>query len=198
MDVEGGESEGNELTEREQELEKSFDAACAEEWVETAEINDILHRMTTYLPQRMWLELSGCHGVCEVCPLLSVHFLLGIPFETLSRAFHPNWGHLFKWPSLGGKPIFLRRSTNRDGLKLNYRKGTTESPHAIWLWMDRSGAPPYRGPGDDYPKRHIFRKNPWHLQSPADRAATIACIEPGEMYGCRDVPEGGWASSRAP
>ena len=103
MEVEESESDSYQQTDREKELEKDFCAACEQEWVATAEINDILHHMMTYLPQRMWLELNGHHGVLECCPLLSVHFLLGIPFETLRSAFEPShWGNRLKWPSNGG------------------------------------------------------------------------------------------------
>ena len=95
--------------------------------------------------------LNDHHGVGEVCPLLTVHFLLGIPYDVAKRAFSPyRWGNQMQWPSNKGSAIFYTRNTKRGGLKLNYRQGTVNSPHAIWIWMDRSGAEPYRGPGDDY------------------------------------------------
>ena len=172
MEVEQGESEGGGITPREKELQEEFERRCEREEIEHAEINDILHHMMTYLPQRCWLVLNDHHGVCEVCPLLSVHFLLGIPHGVLERAFAPlRWANRFKWPSNSGSAIFYTRSKTGDGLKLSYRKGGADySPHAIWIWMDRSGVPPYRGPGDDYPKGHAFRRKPWHLLPLVERA----------------------------
>ena len=78
MDVEGKLSEECELNDKEIELQKNFECACERKWIEHAEINDILHNMMPDLPQRCWLVLNDYHGVCEVCPLLTVHFLLGI------------------------------------------------------------------------------------------------------------------------
>jgi hypothetical protein len=43
--------------------------------------------MLAHLPQRYWLVLTDYHGVCEVCPLLTVYFLLGIPHGVVERAF---------------------------------------------------------------------------------------------------------------
>ena len=43
--------------------------------------------MMAYLPQRCWLVLNDHYGVGEVCPLLTVHFLLGIPYDVVERAF---------------------------------------------------------------------------------------------------------------
>ena len=193
MDVEGKMSEEDELTDKERELEKDFERACEREWIEHAEINDVLYHMMTFLPQRCWLVLNDHHSACEVCPLLTVHFLLGIPYDVVERAFAPlRWGAEMTWPSNGGSPIFFRRSDTGDGLKLSYRQGTADSPRAVWLWMDRSGTPPYRGPGDDYPKGHPFRQRPWRLHDRATRGEILKAIESGDMYGCRGVPEDGW------
>ena len=167
MEVDESVAAGYQRSHREIELERAFESACEQEWVKNAEVNDVLHRMMTYLPQRMWLELNGHHGVVECCPLLSVHFLLGIPFETLSKVFEPvQWGRNFKWPSNKGSPIFSMRSTSLNGLKLAYRGGAHSLPHAVWMYLDRSGAGAYRGPGDDYPPGHCFRRRarrspPW-------------------------------------
>ena len=46
--------------------------------------------MMAHLPQRCWLVLlvlNDFQGVCEVCPLLTVHFFLGIPNDVVERAF---------------------------------------------------------------------------------------------------------------
>ena len=87
MDVEGKMSEDCELNDKEIELQKEFELACEREWIEHAEINDVLHYMMAHLPQRCWLVLNDHHGVGEVCPLLTVHFLLGIPYDVVERAF---------------------------------------------------------------------------------------------------------------
>ena len=87
MDVEGKMSEEDELTDKERELQKDFERACEREWIDHAEINDVLYHMMTFLPQRCWLVLNDHHGVCEVCPLLTVHFLLGITYDVVERAF---------------------------------------------------------------------------------------------------------------
>ena len=86
MDVEGKLSEECELNDKEIELQ-NFERACEREWIGHAESNNILHHMMAYLPQRCWLVLKDHHGVCEVCPLLTVHFLLGIPYDVVERAF---------------------------------------------------------------------------------------------------------------
>ena len=180
MDVEGKMSEEDELTDKERELEKDFERACEREWIDHAEINDVLYHMMTFLPQRCWLVLNDEHGVCEVCPLLSVHFLLGIPYDVVKRAFAPlRWGEEITWPSIRKLPIFHTRTTGRNGLQLSYRRGTAESPHAIWIWIDRSGTPPYRGPGDDYYKGHPFRERPWHLHDLSMREEILTTIEAG-------------------
>ena len=87
MDVDGKISEGYKLNDKEIELQKEFELACEREWIEHAEINDILHHMIAHLPQRCWLVLNDHYGVGEVCPLLTVHFLLGIPHGVVERAF---------------------------------------------------------------------------------------------------------------
>ena len=50
MDVEGKISEGYKLNDKEKELQKEFERACEREWIEHAEINDLLHNMMAYLP----------------------------------------------------------------------------------------------------------------------------------------------------
>ena len=87
MDVDGKISEGYKLNDKEIELQKEFELACEREWIKHAEINDVLHHMLAHLPQRCWLVLNDHHGVGEVCPLLTVHFLLGIPYDVVERAF---------------------------------------------------------------------------------------------------------------
>ena len=81
-----------ERTERERELQEVYERECKRDFVQTADINDVLDLMMKRLPQRTWLELNGHHDVQEVCPLLTVHFILGIPFETLREAFSDEWG----------------------------------------------------------------------------------------------------------
>ena len=87
MDVDGKISEGYKLNDKEIELQKEFELACEREWIKHAEINDVLHHMLAHLPQRCWLVLNDHYGVGEVCPLLTVHFLLGIPYDVVERAF---------------------------------------------------------------------------------------------------------------
>ena len=120
------------------EWKPEFEARCADDWVEDADVNDVMHHILACLPRRTNLQLNGdCEGVC-IAPFLCVNFHLGIRYEQLKKILGDDFGRYLKWGL--GKTNCVHRPT---GLKRHNKA----LPGFIFLYIDTTGAYPYVTPG---------------------------------------------------
>jgi hypothetical protein len=104
------------------------------------DVNDLRQRIIKYCPRRMWLQWNGdAEGECYA-PFLSVHFHIGVPFETFVGLLGSDLGRRMTWGVEGSVSIVFRVQT---GLK---RHSNFLEP-SQWFYIDTSQAGPYLTPG---------------------------------------------------
>ena len=121
------------------EWKPEFEARCADDWVEDADVNDVMHHILACLPRCMNLQLNGdCEvGVC-IAPFLCVNFHLGMPFEQLKKIVGDDFGTRLKWGF--GKTNLVHRTSQEA------KRHNKALDGFIFLWIDPSGMSPYVTP----------------------------------------------------